>query len=318
MSKRVKVTEDLEEEKGPAKNVKETKERKRKIPAEGSRKSTRPRNVVESYDLDVLIPKSEAQSAASNPMLASKFDGSQDIKGWIMSEKLDGLRCVWDGKEMRTRNGHLFYPPEFFVKNFPDMILDGELFAGRGEFQKAVSIVRKHKSHDGWEDVKYLVFDGPAIPGNFAKRLKVLKDALEGIDSKYIELHKHEVCKDEEHLQKEMKRVIALKGEGMMIRDPKSKYEHRRTKTMLKVKEFHDDEATVIGSNKGTGRLEKLMGAIIVKNKAGKVFKIGSGFTDKERVNPPKKGTVVTYRYFELTKDGIPRFPTFMRVHPGM
>ena len=331
MSKRVKVTET--QEKIVAGNTaiieekKEVRVTKRKTPktekpaAEGVRKSSRAKKTIETYNLDVLIPKveDEASGHASNPMLASKYDGTQDIKGWIMSEKLDGVRCVWDGKVMRTRNGNLFYPPDFFIEHFPkDMILDGELFMDRGEFQKTVSVVRRQDKNDGWKQIKYLVFDGPAISGNFSKRLKILKEKLSEIDSEYIKLHEHEVCKDEAHLQKEMKRVVALGGEGMMIRDPKSKYEHRRVKTMLKVKEFHDDEATVIGSEKGTGRLENLMGAVVVKNKAGKVFKVGSGFTDKERANPPKKGTVITYRYFELTKDGIPRFPTYMRVHPGM
>lgn len=226
---------------------------------------------------------------------------------------------MWDGENLWSRAGNPFYAPDFFIEHFPkDMVLDGELFLERGEFQEAVSIVRKQDKSDRWKRIKYLVFDGPAIPGPFSKRLKVLKEKLSEIDSPYIKLHEHEICKGEEHLQKEMKRVIALNGEGMMVRDPKSKYEHRRTKTMLKVKEFHDDEATVIGSEKGTGRLEKLMGALVVKNKQGVTFKVGSGFTDKERAKPPKKGDVITYRYFELTKDGKPRFPTYMRIHPGM
>lgn len=318
-TKRVKTSANTEEVKNPE-EVKLSKKAST-VSNQETRKSSRKRNVVETYNLDVLIPKDSqiAIEAAKNPMLASKFDGTQDIKGWIMSEKLDGVRCLWDGETMRTRNGNLFYPPEFFVKDFPkDMILDGELFMDRGEFQKTVSVVRRQDKNDGWKDIKYLIFDGPAIKGDFETRLKVLKKKLDGNKSEYLQLHKHEVCKDEEHLQKEMKRVVSLGGEGMMIRDPKSKYEHRRTKTMLKVKEFHDDEATVIDHEKGTGRLENLMGAIVVKNKSGKTFKIGSGFTDKERAKPPKKGTVVTYRYFELTKDGIPRFPTFMRIHPGM
>lgn len=339
MSKRVKVSEteekkvikgrivykDLLDAKDTSlEEVKEHKKRKAKAqkpPVEGTRKSTRARTKIETYDLDVLIPKITDAPAnkAMSPMLASKYDGTQDIKNWIMSEKLDGVRCVWDGEKMLTRNGNLFYPPDYFIKDFPkDMILDGELFIDRGEFQKTVSIVRRQDKGDGWKQIKYLVFDGPAISGVFSKRLKVLEETLSKIDSPYIKLHKHEVCKNPEHLEKEMKRITGLGGEGVMLRDPKSKYEHRRVKTMLKVKEFHDDEATVVGQEKGTGRLENLMGAIVVKNKAGKTFKVGSGFTDKERANPPKKGTVITYRYFELTKDGIPRFPTFMRVHPGM
>lgn len=315
MSKRVKKSEDEEIITG----WKPEDEEEKKEDRPRARRSGRNKTKVATYDLDVLIPKASAPEVSSNPMLASKYNGTQDVSGWIMSEKLDGIRCIWDGENMKSRAGNHFFVPDFFMKNFPkDMVLDGELFLARGEFQKTVSIVKKQDKSDRWKDLKYLIFDGPGIKGNFSKRLKVLEQKLSEVDSDYLELHKHEKCKDEEHLQKEMKRVVALGGEGMMIRDPKSIYEHRRVKTMLKVKEFHDDEATVIGSEKGTGRLERLMGALVVKNKAGKTFKVGSGFTDKERAKPPKKGTVITYRYFELTKDGVPRFPTYMRNHPGM
>lgn len=59
-----------------------------------------------------------------------------------MSEKLDGVRCVWTGEAMFTRNGNPFYPPAFFTEGLPkDVVLDGELFLERGEFQKAMSIV---------------------------------------------------------------------------------------------------------------------------------------------------------------------------------
>ena len=326
MSKRSKVAKIVddsifEEEKKGSKKRKRDKKAEDKLEAKPTRKSSRSKGKVATYDLDVLIPKAEdaLEDLTKSPMLASKYDGTQDIKGWIMSEKLDGVRCLWDGTKMVTRNGNLFYPPDFFIKDFPkDIVLDGELFMDRGKFSETISVLRRQDKSDNWKKIKYLIFDSPSVKGPFTKRLKVLKEKLSGIKTSYLELHEHEVCKDEAHLQKEMKRVTSIKGEGMMIRDPKSKYEHRRVKTMLKVKEFHDAEATVIGHEKGTGRLEKLMGAVVVKNKEGKTFKVGSGFTDKERKSPPKKGTVITYRYFELTKDGIPRFPTYMRVHPGM
>lgn len=180
-------------------------------------------------------------------MLAKKYEGEQDPKGWLMSEKLDGVRCVWNGTNMKTRNGNAFTPPDFFIEKFPDMVLDGELFLERGEFSKTISIVRKQTAHDGWKQIKYLLFDAPETKGNFKSRLKTLNEIFKDIDSPYIAVHEHQVCKGKEHLEKEMKRVTDLKGEGLMIRDPKSKYEYRRVDTLLKVKEFHDDEAVVTG-----------------------------------------------------------------------
>jgi len=94
-----------------------------------------------------------------------------------------------------------------------------------------------------------------------------------------------------------MDKVLSDKGEGVMLKDPKSQYEGRRSRSLLKVKRFEDTEATVIGHHKGTGRCAAMCGAIQVREKDGTEFKIGSGFTDTQRKNPPKKGTVVTFKF---------------------
>lgn len=251
-------------------------------------------------------------------MLAEKYTGDENIDGWIMSEKLDGVRCIWNGRTMKTRNNNTFYPPDFFIKDFPDEILDGELFLERGQFEKTVSIVRKSAAHDGWKDIKFFVFDAPEIGGNFKTRLNKLRKIFKDNKSPYVDLHEHQICKDREHLDSEMKRVVDMGGEGMMIRDPKSMYEYRRSNTMLKVKQSHDDEAVVIQKIKGTGRCSNMMGALLVRNGEGIEFKVGSGFTDADRRNPPKIGSIITYKYYEKTKNGKPRFPIYLRPHPGM
>jgi DNA ligase-1 len=103
-----------------------------------------------------------------------------------------------------------------------------------------------------------------------------------------------------------------------MIKDPKSKYEHRRRKLLLKVKTFIDLEAKVLSFEDGSGRCQNMMGAMHVRDvKSGVIFKIGCGFDDKMRLNPQKKGTIVTYKYQNLSDLGKPRFPIFLRVHPG-
>ena len=129
-------------------------------------------------------------------MLAGKYDGSQDIEGWIMSEKLDGVWCVWTGEAMFTWNGNPFYPPAFFIEGLPkDLVLDGELFLERGEFQKTMSIVWWQDENDEWKKIQYLIFDGPELKGNFKNWLKLLKEALDKCDNKYVKLHEHKICK---------------------------------------------------------------------------------------------------------------------------
>lgn len=115
-----------------------------------------------------------------------------------------------------------------------------------------------------------------------------------------------------------MDKVIAKKGEGIMLRDPNSLYEGRRSDKLLKVKKFDDAEATVIGHEKGTGRCSSMLGAIRVRGDNGIEFKIGSGFTDDMRRKPPKIGSRVTYKYMGCSNSGKPRFPIFMRLHPGL
>lgn len=79
-----------------------------------------------------------------------------------------------------------------------------------------------------------------------------------------------------------MDKIMSLHGEGLMIKDPKCRYEHRRSDKLLKVKKFLDAEAKVIGKENGSGRCTYMMGALKVKDlKSGLKFKIGSGFTDQ-------------------------------------
>jgi DNA ligase-1 len=126
-------------------------------------------------------------------------------------------------------------------------------------------------------------------------------------------------CEGPEHLEEFMAKVIGENGEGAMLKDPDSKYEHKRSDKLLKVKKFEDSEAEVLGWEYGSGRCEEMMGALRVREvKTKALFKIGSGFTDEMRKNPPKKGTIVTYKFQGVSRDGIPRFPIFLRVHPGM
>jgi DNA ligase-1 len=100
----------------------------------------------------------------------------------------------------------------------------------------------------------------------------------------------------------------------LMMRKKNSAYDHGRSNELLKVKTFKDDEAIVYDHQKGKGRHKGRMGAVMCRLRDGTEFKVGSGFSDKEREDPPPIGTVISYRYFEMTKAGVPRFPVYLRV----
>lgn len=200
-------------------------------------------------------------------MLADIYDPDKnDPTGWYMSEKLDGVRCYWDGENFYSRNGNLFYPPSYFKEGMPKFALDGELWTKRNDFQKCVSIVKRQDENDEWKTIKYMIFDAPEMKTeNFTLRLKKINEIVKECKNKFIKVLDHRICKSRDDLINEMERITKEDGEGVMLRNPNSLYERKRSKQLLKVKKFEDAEAIVTGYEDGTGRLKGLMGAIKVK-----------------------------------------------------
>jgi BRCT domain type II-containing protein len=236
--------------------------------------------------------------------------------GWWLSEKLDGVRAWWDGEKFWSRLGNMFYAPDWFREAMPkDHILDGELFMGRGMFQETISVVRSHldnETADRWKDITYMVFDVPSHAKKpFEKRLEIMRDLCK--DRPYTRFVEQRLVTEEDDLDKLLAEMEEMGGEGLMLRAPKSKYVGSRSNTLLKVKSFKDDEAKVIGyATEGKGRLKGMTGSLQVVNREGKKFKVGSGLTDELRRDPPPIGSIITYRYQELTNAGKPRFPTYV------
>lgn len=254
---------------------------------------------------------------APDLLLAHSWDGEEDVTGYWMSEKLDGVRAYWDGKRFISRLGNIYHAPDWFIKGMPDIALDGELWVGRGLFQTTVSIVRRQDKNDEWKKVKYIVFDAPGLFNEiFEKRMAFLENYFkENIpEGSYIRLIEQKKCNHNQHLLNKLAKIEREGGEGVMLRKPGSLYEGGRSTTLLKVKTFHDAEAVVTAHIPGKGRHKGRLGALEVEMDDGTIFSVGSGFSDREREDPPAVGDTITYRYQELTKDGVPRFPTFVRV----
>jgi DNA ligase-1 len=247
-------------------------------------------------------------------LLAHPWDNVVDLTGWWMSEKLDGVRAYWDGGKFVSRLGNQFFAPDWFVAKLPDTPLDGELWGGRKKFQRTVSIARRQDKSDAWRELTYVVFDAPSAPGAFEQRLEHVRQYMEANTPPHARWHPHELCTGLDHLRGELARVEALGGEGLMMRQPGSKYEVGRSWTLRKVKTFHDAEARVIGHERGTGRHGGRLGSLQCEMPNGTVFNVGTGLSDAERNDPPPVGTIITYRYQELSNDGVPRFPSYVGV----
>ncbi|MFP2930196.1 DNA ligase [Pyxidicoccus sp. 3LG] len=256
----------------------------------------------------------ESKEKAPPLLLAHSWENDVDLTDWWMSEKLDGVRAYWDGKRFWSRLGNEFFAPAWFTAGLPDFPLDGELFGGRKRFQRTVSIVRRQDRSDDWKELVFVAFDAPAVDAAFEQRLEHCRHWMEKAKPAYARWHEHERCQGTPHLRKELERVEGLGGEGLMLRKPGSRYEAGRSHTLLKVKTFKDDEARVVGHVAGAGRHKGRLGALEVELRNGKRFSVGTGLSDAEREAPPPVGTVITFRYQELSDDGVPRFPSYVGV----
>jgi DNA ligase-1 len=245
-------------------------------------------------------------------LLAHKWENDVDLTGWWISEKLDGVRAWWDGERFVSRLGNQFFAPAWFTANLPKMPLDGELWGGRKLFQRTVGIVKRQDETPLWKELKYVVFDAPKHGGVFEERVAFLDQLVKSLKHEFLHAVEHVACRGTDHLKEELARVEGLGGEGLMVRQPRSRYEAGRSSTLLKVKSFHDTEARVIGHVPGAGRHKGRLGALLVELPDGTQFNVGTGFSDAEREQPPKLGAIITFRYQELSNGGVPRFPSFV------
>ncbi|MDD7545977.1 DNA ligase [Actinobacillus porcinus] len=252
-----------------------------------------------------------AVGTAPDFMLLQTYD-KQNINGWVMSEKLDGVRGYWDGQQLYTRQNQLLTPPHYFLKDFPPFAIDGELFSERGQFEKISAIVRSQKDK-GWENLALYVFDVPHAQGNLHERLAVLAQYLKDHPTVHIKIIPQIPVQSPQHVQHFLAEIEQLGGEGVVVRNPNAPYEFgKRSSQILKLKTALDEECTVIEHHQGKGQFENVMGSLTCENHRGR-FKIGSGFTLAERTNPPPIGSVISYKYRGLTNSGKPRFATYWR-----
>ncbi len=235
----------------------------------------------------------------------------QNISGWLMSEKLDGIRGYWDGEKLYSKNGNPINAPKWFTANFPPFPLDGELWSKRDDFEAIQATVLDANPSKNWENITYNIFEVPEVKGDFLMRLQKAKEWFEIHPNPHINIIKQIVCKDEQHLQNYLNEIIALKGEGVVIKEGIEPYHTGRSPYILKVKKVQDMEGIAIGYNydkKGKFKSLKL------KLDNGVIFNLGGGFSDKERETPPQLGKIVTFKYYGFTKNGVPKFASFLRV----
>lgn len=246
-------------------------------------------------------------------LLLKTYRVDMNVTGWVMSEKLDGVRAYWDGQKLISRSGRVFNAPRYFTRNFPPFAIDGELWSARGEFERIASIVNTKEAHDRWSKLSLHIFDVPYQKGGLLERLKVLQVYLQKQPIGHLKVIKQIKIRDKQQVKKYFDELINLGAEGIVIRNPIEPYYTGRTNDSLKHKPFMDAECSVLSIIEGKGKFTGQMGAIRCDYE-GKVIKIGSGFTAKQRQSPPSIGTLISFKYYGLTHLGNPKYPVFLRV----
>lgn len=248
-------------------------------------------------------------------LLATSYEAGIDVSEYWISEKLDGVRGRWTGEVLLTRGGHRIHAPDWFVEGWPPIALDGELWIDRGRFEDISGIARTGiPFDDDWRQVRFMVFDLPDDDGPFQARVLRMRRLLDAAGIAWLQPVAQFRIADADALDARLDAVVAAGGEGLMLHHRDARYGIGRSEHLLKYKPWDDAEARVVGHTEGRGKYEGMLGALIVERPDGLRFRLGSGFTDGQRADPPPLGSWVTYRYNGLTGNGVPRFARFLRI----
>ena len=271
------------------------------------------------------------------PMLASKWEDSKDkISYPIFSQpKLDGIRCIVTKEGMFSRNGKAIISAPHIRKSLsevfethPNLILDGELYADKfaNDFNKIVSLVKKTKPteddlFESQRNIQYWIYDIPSNSLNFGERCYALDELFDvELDSfeKHCVLVETDTCDNEDEVMGLYEQYVEQGFEGQMLRLD-GKYENKRSKNLMKHKSFVDEEYTILGIVEGEGNRTGTAGYMVFETADGKRFKSnvkGTWEETAEMLKSKKKliGKQATIKYFNLTPDGIPRFPYVINI----
>jgi len=266
------------------------------------------------------------------PMLAVKWEDWKDkIQYPIFSQpKLDGIRCIVNRDGMWSRNGkpiisapHIRHSLNEVFEKYPDVVFDGELYADKfaNDFNKIVSLVKRTKPtaadlEESEKNIQYWVYDLPVGDDTFQHRtisLNLWMENLQYFNSNYVIFVDTDYCRTEGEVMELYEKYIEMGYEGQMLRLD-GKYENKRSRNLMKHKTFIDEEYTIIDICEGEGNRSGTAGYFVFRTRDGKPFKSNVKGTWEETAEMLRNkaqliGKEATVKYFNLTPDGIPRFP---------
>lgn len=257
----------------------------------------------------------DAAIVAPPVLLAQTYSEQYDVADYLVSEKLDGVRALWDGKSLRFRSGRLIHAPAWFTAPLPAHPLDGELWMGRNSFERLSAAVRRHAPLESeWKTITYQVYELPGGKGSFSGRVATLQASVAQAALPWLQVVSQIRVKDKAALKLKLAKVVREGGEGLMLHRADALWQTGRSDVLLKLKPQQDAEAIVVAHKTGQGKYQGMLGALVVMTPQGRRFRLGTGFSDAQRRNPPAVGSTVTYRYRGFTSTGLPKFASFLRI----
>lgn len=251
-------------------------------------------------------------------LLAQSYSEGHVIPDYLVSEKLDGVRAYWDGKHLRFRSGRVINAPAWFIAPLPSHPLDGELWMGRRSFDRLSAAVRREEPLDEeWKNITYQLYELPGGAGTFSERIVALQESVRKTGVPWLQVLEQTHLNDSAALKQKLAQVVREGGEGLMLHRADAVWQTGRSDVLLKLKPYHDAEAVIVAYEPGKGKYEGMLGAVVVVTPSGQRFRLGTGFSDAMRRDPPPVGSTVTFRYRDLTSKGLPRFASFLRVRPS-
>ena len=273
------------------------------------------RRLIPSWFAFALFTAFNAHAESPELSLAGVYEKGVALEDYWVSEKLDGVRVYWDGERFWSRGGNEYRAPDWFTEGFPDVPMDGELWMGRGRFSELSGAVRRLEPiNRSWRQIRFMVFDLPALNQPFSERVQAMEGLLQPSPSLFLAIVAQRKATDHERLMSALDKVVSEGGEGLMLRRGGSLHATGRSDDLLKVKRYDDAEAVVVAHLAGSGKYEGMLGSVRVRRDDGRQFRIGTGFSDEQRENPPPVGATITYKYYGFTSTGLPRFASFLRV----
>jgi ATP-dependent DNA ligase len=269
-------------------------------------------------------------------MLAHKYNEDKAYYPAFIQPKLDGVRCLFSTKGAFSRTGnqfmnvmHIEKALEPFFAKYPNAVVDGELYNHglKDDFEKIISLVRKKKPTvqdvvEASQLTQYHVYDIASMEyaTYIDRNLFILAEPC--FKNKYcIQITPTRLATDFDHAQQWHEKNLKAGYEGSIYRTPSGKYKGTRSWDLMKFKDFHDAEATIIGYEIGKGKREGTLGKFIMQDYEGNKFGCppGKGYNYKDLANMLENihdyiGQYATFTYFERTKAGSYRHPHYKAI----